>query len=134
MTLQIPVHVTAFYTALAALWLLGLALWVVQLRRRYGIGLGDGGHRDLQAAMRIHANAAETLPLGLLVLLVLELMAGPAWALHAIGAALLAGRVLHWAGLRRTRGASWERTLGMGLGFAAYLGGAAGLLLEALLL
>jgi hypothetical protein len=133
MTLEIPVHVTAFYTALALLWMLYLSLEVVRLRWRHGVGLGDGGQPDLQAAVRIHANAAEYLPLGLVMLLVLELMAARLWVLHALGLALLVGRVAHCIGLRTRSGASLGRSVGMALSFAAFLGGAAALMAEAFL-
>ena len=113
MTLEIPVHITAFYAALAALWLVFLAVRVIRLRFKYRVGLNAGRHRDLEVAQRIHANASEYLPTGLLLILLLELMAAPFWVLHALGIALLAGRLLHWSGLNRARGASWPRTGGM---------------------
>lgn len=134
MTLEIPVHITAFYAALAALWLVVLAVQVIRLRFKHRIALNSGDQPDLEVARRIHANAAEYLPTGLVLLLVLELMAARFWVLHAIGIALLAGRVLHWIGLSRTRNASWQRTGAMLLTFTAYVGGAAALLLEAFVL
>lgn len=134
MTLEIPVHITAFYAALAALWLVILAVQVIRLRFKHRVGLNAGRHRDLEVAQRIHANAAEYLPTGLLLMLVLELMAARFWVLHALGIALLVGRLLHWVGLNRTRGASWPRTGAVLLTFVVYVGGAAALLLEAFVL
>lgn len=134
MTLEIPVHITAFYAALAALWLVFLAVQVIRLRFQHRIALNSGGQPELEVAQRIHANATEYLPLGLVLLLVLELMAAPFWVLHAIGIALLAGRALHWIGLSRARGASWQRTGAMILTFTAYVGSAVALLLEAFIL
>jgi hypothetical protein len=83
--------------------------------------------------VRIHANAAEFLPLGLVMLLVLELMAARFWVLHALGLALLLGRVAHCIGLSSASGASFGRSLGFSLTFAAFLGGAGALLAEAFL-
>jgi len=134
MTLEIPVHITAFYAALAALWLVVLAVRVIRLRRRHRIALNSGGNRELEVAQRIHANATEYLPTGLLLILLLELMAAPFWLLHALGVALLAGRALHFIGLRQTRGASVGRTVGTALTFGVFVAGAAALLLEAFLL
>ncbi len=51
----------AVAATLAGLGLLitGLSLHVSRLRLRHGVGLGDGGHKDLLVAMRAHGNALE---------------------------------------------------------------------------
>ena len=105
--------VTAGYAALCALVLLALAVRVSWVRRARGINLGDGGDPDLQGAIRAHANAAENLPLGLILLLLVEMAGAAAWLLHGAGAALLIGRVLHGWGLNRSAGASFGRVAGM---------------------
>lgn len=104
--------VTALWTALVALWILLLMLQVVRLRRSRRVGIGDGGDKDLAKAIRIHGNAIETMPIALLLMFGYELGGGAPWLLHTCGAALLASRVLHASGLRRTTGSSAGRFLG----------------------
>jgi uncharacterized membrane protein YecN with MAPEG domain len=105
--------VSGLYAALVAFLLLVLGLRVVVLRRRFRVGLGDGGESTLQQAVRVHGNAVEwALPV-LLLLLVAELnRAGPV-LLHGAGIALVAGRLLHAAGLSMRTGASLGRVAGM---------------------
>jgi uncharacterized membrane protein YecN with MAPEG domain len=134
MTLTLPINVTAFYTGLAALWLAFLALGVVRYRIKYRVGLGAGGQPALERAQRVHGNATEWLPLGLGLILVLELMAAPIWLLHLLGVSLAAARGLHAAGLWRTRAASWQRSAGMVLQLGQYAVGGAACLLYALVI
>ncbi|WP_027289623.1 MAPEG family protein [Rhodovibrio salinarum] len=132
--MQIPVHLTAFYTALSLLWLLVLAGRVMALRWKHQVGIHSGGHDDLDRAIRAHANAAEYLPGGLLLILVLELLAAPLWVLHTLGLALVIGRVAHAIGLWRSSGVSLGRQVGMLLTLLVYAVGALLLLAEAFIL
>ena len=103
---------SALWTALIALWTLALMLRVVRLRWTRRVGIGDGGDKDLAKAIRVHGNAIETLPIALLLMLGYELNGGLPWLLHVCGAMLLASRVLHATGLRRSLGTSAGRMLG----------------------
>ncbi len=106
------VPVTAFYVALLALLLLALAMRVIRLRWKLRVGIGDGGDRIMIRAVRAHGNAAEHVPIALLLLFAAELNhAGPLF-LHACGAVLVGSRVLHAIGLTRSGGPSWPRTVG----------------------
>jgi uncharacterized protein len=105
--------ITAIYAALGALLLLILTASVIARRKASQVGIGDGGDRVLACRIRAHGNAAETLPLALLLLLLLELGGLPAAWLHALGATLLAGRALHAWGLSRSAGVSLGRFVGM---------------------
>lgn len=125
------VPVFALYCALAALVLLALSLRVILTRRRKQIGLGDGGDKELQRHMRVHANACENLPIQLLLLLAMELTGSGPGALHAAGAAIVLGRLLHAAGMLRSGGASFGRLLGTLLSLGVTLGMALVLLLRA---
>jgi uncharacterized membrane protein YecN with MAPEG domain len=107
-----PPVVTSIYAALGALLVIVLALRVVMQRRKGAIGLGDGGDRDLQQCIRVHANAIENLPLALLMLLILELRGIPAPWLHGLGAALILARALHAWGFSRRKGVSFGRFAG----------------------
>ena len=104
--------VTTLYAALLALWIGALLLRVVQLRLRLRVGAGDGGHKELTKAIRVHANAIETQPIALLLMFGYELGGGDPKLLHACGVALIAGRLAHAYGLNRTLGGSIGRITG----------------------
>ncbi|HAD30163.1 MAG: MAPEG family protein [Methylophaga sp.] len=93
--------ITGMYAALAALMIVALARKVISLRRQHKVALGDGGHQDLLAAIRAHANAVEYLPIGLLLLLLLELSQGPAWLIHLLGSLFIIGRLIHANGVSK---------------------------------
>ncbi len=103
---------------------MALAARIVPLRRRYRIGLGDGGNRDLTRAIRIHANLVEHAPLALILMAACELSGAPPWLLHGLAVALVAGRGLHVLGLSRSTGISFGRTAGMALTWSVLLVGA----------
>lgn len=94
--------ITGIYAALAALLIVALARNVIGLRRQYKVALGDGGHQDLLAAIRAHANAIEYLPIGLLLLLLLELSQSPAWLIHLLGSLYIIGRLIHANGVSKS--------------------------------
>lgn len=88
--MQTPI--TVFYAALLAILLVLLGLWVVRTRWREKVSLGDANNPAMLAAIRMHANAAETIPLTLLLMLLFELNGGGPAGLHlAATAGLSAG-------------------------------------------
>lgn len=109
--------ITMFYAGLLGLMFLALAFKVVRLRRSLQVGLGSGGHEDLNRAVRAHANFAEYVPLALLLLALVETgTAAPVWAVHLLGLALLIGRAGHgFVGVNRGSGYSAGRFWGTGL-------------------
>lgn len=106
-------HVTGIYIALGVLLVLALSARVIWLRNARQVALGDGGLPELARAIRAHANAVEYLPLGLLLLLVIELDGARAAAVHLAGITLLVGRGLHAWGLSRRSGRSLGRVIGI---------------------
>jgi uncharacterized membrane protein YecN with MAPEG domain len=106
------VPITALYAGLCGVVLLALAARVIRLRWKLRVGIGDGGERPLHKAMRVHGNAAEYVPIALLLLLVAELDRSPSMLLHVCGATFVGARVLHAVGLSRSSGASWPRMAG----------------------
>ena len=114
-------RITGIYVALATLLVLILAVRISLARHGRRIGIGDGGDPELVRRIRAHANALENLPLGLLLLLLLELDQTPPLAVHVFGCVLLLGRVLHAFGLSRTGGTSAGRFLGTALTWAVML-------------
>lgn len=122
--------ITTLYAALSAALLIALSLRVIAVRRRDRIALGDGGDPDLMQRIRAQGNFVEYVPMALIVMLLLELQALPAWLLHALGIALIAGRLAHgWA---LAAGSIPGRVAGMMLTFSVIAIGAAACLLTAL--
>lgn len=115
-------HITGIYAALSALLIVLLAIRVIARRKSERIGIGDGNDKVLAKRVRAHANAAETLPIGLILLLVLEWNQTMPWILHVFGIVLLIGRLLHAYGMSISSGASMGRLLGMILTLTALIG------------
>jgi len=105
--------VTALYAGLCAILLLAFAGLVVTQRYRVRAGIGDGQDPKLAQAIRIHGNAAEYMPICLILIALLEVGGTATMALHALGAALIIGRISHAIGLWRSQGTSPYRAFGM---------------------
>ncbi|HYO54573.1 MAPEG family protein [Archangium sp.] len=95
------VPVTALYGGLNALLAVGLAVNVSRVRGKYNVFRGDGGHAELQGAIRAHGNNSEHVPLGMMLLLIAELCGGSSTTLHVFGGAFLVARILHPVGLMK---------------------------------
>lgn len=115
--------VTALYAAILALVLLVLSFRVIAVRRRLGVAVGDGGDDTLTRRIRAHANFTEYVPIALILMLASELAGAPDWMLHALGATLVVGRIVHAWSL--SAHSIPGRTIGMSLTFLVLLGGAA---------
>ena len=123
---EFTVTVTLFYAGALALWFFVLSLKVSLAR----VGpdkpsLGDGGNPKMQRMIRGQANFAEYVPLILLLIGLLELHGLAKWALHALGATLLLGRLLHGYALSFTPNSVFGRSAGIALTFIALLVGGA---------
>ncbi len=93
-----PLSITALYAGILALIILALGINVTVHRVKLRVSLGDGGNPVMLRMMRLHGNAIEYLPLALVLMALYELNGGWHWALHAVGIALIAGRVVQtWA-------------------------------------
>jgi len=93
--------VTALYAGLLGLFYVALSLWVVKVRVKQKVASGDKGDPVMQNTMRTHANFAEYVPMGLLLIGLGEAQGMPAVATHTLGAALLVARVMHGIGMGR---------------------------------
>ena len=113
--------ITALYAGLLGLLMLILAFRVVAVRRATSIGLGDGGNALLFSRIRIHGNAAEYVPLALVLMLLLEINGASAGWLHVLGIALVIGRLAHAQGLTLSSGVSPGRLIGNVLTWAVIL-------------
>lgn len=125
--------VTPLYAALLTLLYLALTARVVRYRRANLISLGDGDDKALLKRIRAQANCVEYAPLGVVLLLLIELTGAPALALHLLGIALLAGRVLHAIGFSSTPQKMPLRFIGMVLTLSMLLLSALGLLAHTLI-
>lgn len=124
-------HITGIYAALATLLVVFLAYRVIVRRRSTRTGIGDGGDQELAMRIRVHGNAVENLPLGLILLFLVEWNQTLPLLVHIFGIALIVGRVLHAFGLSRSSGASSGRVVGMLVTLVALLGMALLLLWQA---
>jgi uncharacterized membrane protein YecN with MAPEG domain len=113
--------VTPLYAGLLGLWFFVLSVRVVQGRGKFGINLGDGGNASMLRRIRGHANFVEYVPLTLLLIAILEFSHFPGWLLHALGLALLIGRLLHGYALCFTEQSVFGRLWGTALGFLTLL-------------
>ncbi|MFT5592521.1 MAG: putative membrane protein YecN with MAPEG domain [Oceanicoccus sp.] len=97
--------ITALYGALLGFLLLHLAYLVVMTRQKYKSALGHKND-DILIAARNHANAAEYIPIMLILLALAELNGAANGILHIIGALFVAARYIYAWGFR----ASEEKT------------------------
>ena len=105
--------VTALYAGLIALLYLFLSYNVVLARRSQRVSVGDGGDKLVRKRMRNHANCAEYAPIGLILLMLVEMQGMPLWLVHVFGLILLAGRLSHAYGFGSTPQIVPLRKLGM---------------------
>ncbi|MEM0921940.1 MAG: MAPEG family protein [Pseudomonadota bacterium] len=105
--------ITALYAGPLTLIILWMAFGVVALRRSEQVSLGDGGKELLLCRIRGHANAVETIPIGIVLLGLAEGLGTPGWILHILGLLLLIGRALHAVHFRQLRKGITLRFWGM---------------------
>ena len=91
--------VTSIITSLLTIIFIKLSFAVIGLRRKNKVGLGTGGHEDLERAIRAQGNFAEYVPFGIILLACLELNGAPWWLVAIPGITLIIGRLLHAKGI-----------------------------------
>lgn len=96
-------RIVFLYAGLLTLLYLVLTFRTIALRGRLRVALGDGNDRALQRAIRAHANLGEYGPLALLLLYMVENAGTRPTTVHALGGALVLGRLLHALGVSRLR-------------------------------
>ena len=94
------------------------------VRRSAAVSLGEGGNELLIRRIRVHGNAIENIPIGLLLMLVLELNGSSPGVLHGLGASLTIGRLAHAQGLSGSPGTSVGRFVGTTITWLAIAAGA----------
>ena len=93
------IPITAVFTALLALMLVGLSVRVTVLRARKKISFFDGGDPELGHALRAQGNFIEYVPMALLLMALVEGMGARHWVVYSFGAVLVAARIVHAWGL-----------------------------------
>jgi uncharacterized protein len=116
-----PLPVTALYAAILALILTALAINVTVHRWRTRVPLGQSGNSLMLRMVRVHGNAAEYIPIALLLMAIYELNGGTRIVLHAFGSVLVLARLLHAWGLARTAAPSFGRAAGQLLTWLAII-------------
>jgi len=109
------INITSAYAALLGIMFLIITMRIVFSRNKNKVSLGDGNNRDLGKLIRGHGNFAETVPLALVLMLMLELQGSSAILLHSLGIALIAGRILHYLRVTSVVKNMNFRVVGMGL-------------------
>jgi uncharacterized membrane protein YecN with MAPEG domain len=98
-----------------------LSFAVIGLRRKNKVGLGSGGHEDLERAIRAQGNFAEYVPLGIILIACLELNGAPWWLVALPGIALILGRLIHAKGIYTPPPDFSKRVLGMKFTFSTLI-------------
>jgi uncharacterized membrane protein YecN with MAPEG domain len=83
---------------LLGLLAVSLTLGVAHLRGKKKIFLGDGGDKEMLAAIRAHANFMEFVPLSLLLIYMVSDFHG-FWTVAVLSVVLLLARALHAGGM-----------------------------------
>jgi len=115
-------EITAAYSALVALIFVVLSMRTLLLRRKLGIGVGVGDNSRLIKAARAHSNFAEYAPICLILIYLLETVAGGQLLVHMYGAILILGRTIHAYGIGQVEENYKFRVVGMACTFIVIIG------------
>lgn len=113
--------ITTLIASVLTLLFIKLSIAVIKLRGKNKVGLGSGGHEDLERAIRAQGNFAEYVPIALILIGCLELNGAPWWLVLIPGLTLIAGRLYHSKGINTPPPDFSNRILGMKLTFATLI-------------
>lgn len=105
--------VTSIIASILTIIFVKLSFAVIGLRRKNKVGLGSGGHEDLERAIRAQGNFAEYIPFGIILIACLELNGVPWWLVAISGITLIIGRLIHAKGINLPPPDFSKRVLGM---------------------
>ncbi len=91
--------ITSIIAAALTIIFVKLSFAVIGLRKKNMVGLGSGGHEDLERAIRAQGNFAEYVPFGIILIACLELNGAPWWLVLLPGITLIVGRLIHAKGI-----------------------------------
>ena len=109
------VSITALYAGILALIVVALAINVTVHLVKLHVPLGDGGNPEMLRMIRLHGNAIEYIPLAIVLMALYEINGGWHTALHIVGIALVASRVLQTWGMWGTPHTNLGRQAGQSL-------------------
>lgn len=95
--------ITALYAGLLVPIFVLLSFRVIAVRRGQKISVGDAGDANLLRRIRVHANFAEYVPLGLILMGLAESLKTNSWLLHVLGIALIVARLCHAYGMSQAK-------------------------------
>lgn len=96
--------ITSLFAAGFAIALVGLSFPISMRRLKVGDMVGDSSDKVLKRRIRTQGNFIEYVPLGVVMLGLVEAQSAPGWVVVAIGSLLVIGRVLHAAGMLAASG------------------------------
>ena len=105
--------ITSIIASVLTIIFVRLSFAVIRLRRKNKVGLGNGGHEELERAIRAQGNFAEYVPFGLMLIACLEINGAPWWLVAFPGITLIAGRLIHAKGINMPPPDFSQRVLGM---------------------
>jgi len=108
---------TSIIASIAAIIFISLSFGVIKLRRKNQVRIGTGGIETLERAIRAHANFAEYVPMGLILIACLEANGAPWLLVLLAGIALIIGRIIHAIGVQEPPPHINKRVLGMKITF-----------------
>jgi uncharacterized membrane protein YecN with MAPEG domain len=120
------------YAAIFVFFFVFLAVRVIRMRQKYMVGIGAGGHADLERASRVHANFAEYVPFAILLLAFMEMQSQSRWLIHILAIVLFVGRLIHAYGVSQQNENIALRGAGIMLTFGVMIVAAIVLLINAL--
>ena len=113
--------ITSIIASALTLIFIKLSFAVIALRRKKKVGLGNGGHEELERAIRAQGNFAEYVPFGIILIACLELNGAPWWLVVITGITLIMGRLIHAVGINIPPPDFSKRILGMQLTFGTLI-------------
>ncbi len=127
------VTITPMYAGMLGIILLVLSIRVVAVVRAKGnVGYGDGGNPDFTTVVRGQGNFVEYVPLIVILIGMAEAGGTSSTWVHAMGGALVVGRILHPIGLTNTPGINPFRFVGTNLTWITLLASSIFVLLNTL--
>ena len=115
------VVITPLFAAIFGLMYMALSFNIVRYRLSNRISLGSGDNRDLERAIRTHANFIEYVPLALLLMWFVETLTLSADVAFWLGLILLIARVFHTFGMLYPKKLMLLRQLGAIATFAVII-------------
>jgi uncharacterized membrane protein YecN with MAPEG domain len=94
-----PIDITILFAGIFGICHVVFTLRVGMYRVRNNISVGDGGDKELLKRIRGHGNFIETVPMGLILLLLNELNGLADTYLIGLASVLLVSRLLHYISL-----------------------------------